>query len=118
MQVPEVLEGGNEPLPYMVLRKSAGRPAIWHPEGMRIIRDLGHFAAIINSISTTGYGATFDWSENQLSTCRNWKEFLEKEYHLDRRLRKLGRRRLLLQKKLDRLRRIVRGIGGKSGCPC
>jgi hygromycin-B 4-O-kinase len=117
LPVPAILEVGGEPLPYMILRKSAGNPALAHPERMRILRDMGRLAAIINSIPTRGYGATFEWSNNQLSTCGNWSEFLEKEYDLDKRLHTLGRRRILPGKKLDRIRAILRGIGDKRRKP-
>jgi hypothetical protein len=58
----EILAVGNDPAPYMVLRKMPGQPATQHPERMRIVRELGRFAALINSVPARGYGATFDWS--------------------------------------------------------
>jgi aminoglycoside phosphotransferase (APT) family kinase protein len=81
---PEVLEVGNQvvPIPYMVSRKTAGHPATHHPQRMRIIREMGRYAAIINSLKTKGFGSTFEWSHNQLSHNATWSEFLHSELKL------------------------------------
>jgi hygromycin-B 4-O-kinase len=70
----EILEVGNEviPHPYMVSRKVRGQEATYHPERFLILRELGHYAALINSIPTTGFGSVFDWSNNQLSRNATW----------------------------------------------
>jgi hygromycin-B 4-O-kinase len=73
---PEVLDVGSDPLPYMILRKSQGEPATFHPDRIRILHDLGGYAARINSIRTHGFGDSFDWWRNELSSsAQGWESF-------------------------------------------
>lgn len=88
---PDILEVGNEvvPYPYMILRRVEGKEATFHPQRLEILREAGRLGALINSIRTTGYGSTFDWSNNQLSKNDSWNDFLEKELMLESRLKTL-----------------------------
>src|SRR5688572_597572 len=80
--VPEILQVGAEviPFPYMISTTVEGTNATNHPERLAILHEMGRWAARINKIKTKGFGETFDWSENQLSQNRSFKEYLENEY--------------------------------------
>lgn len=102
----EILEVGNEvvPVPYMVLRRVRGRDATHHPETLSILRQMGRYAALINSIPTTGFGQVFDWSNNQLSRNETWKQYLHGELKLDARLATLEKQRLVSAAKSKEMR--------------
>ena len=106
---PTVLEVGHEivPHPYMILRKVEGEEATNHPNRIAILRELGRYAAIINSIRTNGFGSIFDWSGNQLSRKDSWREYLNEELNLSRRLQILSRNRMISQEQLIRLREVL-----------
>jgi Ser/Thr protein kinase RdoA (MazF antagonist) len=78
---PEILEVGNEfnGNPFMISRSVPGSEATDHPNRLEILREMGRYAALINSISTDGFGSTFDWSNNRLSRKETWKEYLQKD---------------------------------------
>jgi hygromycin-B 4-O-kinase len=114
---PRVLEVGDDPLPYVILRKSPGEPATQYPDRMRVLHELGGYAALINSIPTHGFGAIFDWSTNQLSPGQDWKDFLEEEYGLDRRLRVLRRHRMLPDRQLRHIRSVLESACGRGRSP-
>lgn len=78
--VPEILEVGSEiiPHPYMISGTVSGEEATHHPKRLEILREMGRYAALINSIRTNGFGQTFDWSENQLSRNETFKDYLKK----------------------------------------
>lgn len=105
---PEILEVGNEvvPQPYMISRTVSGHEATYNHARMKILREMGRYAALINSIPTTGFGGSFDWSSNQLSRNETWSDYLEKDLELDARLQLLEKRRMLSAKQLKRLRMI------------
>jgi aminoglycoside phosphotransferase (APT) family kinase protein len=113
---PEILEVGNEviPHPYMVSRKAEGKEATEHPERLSIVREMGRYAALINSIPTDGFGSVFDWSSNQLSRNATWKEYLHNELRLEARLALLKKYRLLPPKKLEQVRSILEKAGKRS----
>jgi hygromycin-B 4-O-kinase len=85
----EVVEVGNEviPMPYMIARKSKGREATFHPERIKIVREMGSYAAKLDS--DLGFGTTFEWSQNQLSHNATWSVFLRNELMLQDRLHTL-----------------------------
>jgi len=114
--VPEILQVGNEvvPHPYMISREVRGIEATYHPERLQIIYEMGRYAALINSISTTGYGDTFDWSNNQLSRNETWNEFLEKELQLERRLKIFEKYRIFSPPQLKKLSSILKNKGEKK----
>ena len=89
----EILETGFSviPFPYMVSRRVEGTEATFHPERFKIVREMGRYAAAINSIRTRGFGETFDWSNNQLSRNKTLGEYLTNEYRYEARLDTLDR---------------------------
>lgn len=107
--VPEILEVGIQLIskPYMVVRKTNGIEATHHPDRLKIIREMGNYAAIIHSIPTIGYGHIFNWSENTLSKNETWKEFLQNELKLDERLEILDKYKMLHQKDFKKLKAIL-----------
>ena len=115
--VPEILEVGNDPFPFMVLRKTPGQTADHNPERLRILYDLGRYAARINGIVTHGFGATFDWSHNQLSQNEGWHEFLHTEIRLDHRLRVLRRLRMVSDKQAETIRDVLESACRKGRRP-
>ncbi len=100
---PEILEVGSEaiPHPYMISRTVSGGDATHHPRRLEILREMGRYAALINSIQTNGFGQTFDWSSNQLSRNGTFKEYLQKEYCFESKLKILVKHRAIssIQKK-------------------
>ena len=114
---PEVLAVGNDvgPEPYMITRRVTGSEATDHPKRHRIIHDLGQFAAMINSIRTTGFGTDFDWTSDE--TNATWDAYLEKEFELDKRLNLLSSNRILPDTEIDQILKIVKGEQTKSLTP-
>jgi hygromycin-B 4-O-kinase len=112
---PEILEVGNEviPFPYMISRRAEGSEATLHPDRLGILRELGSIAARINSVATTGFGSTFDWSNNQLSLNDSWEEFLAKELGVRDRLKILVKRRVLSRRQINRVSAALHSIGRK-----
>ncbi len=104
--VPEVLEVGTEPIgvPYMVSRKVAGTEATHHPQRFSILRQMGRFARQLHEVETSGFGATFDWSENRLSRKESWAEYLAREFRGPERLAILDRHGMLAKPALKALR--------------
>lgn len=95
--VAEILEVGSELIgsPYMVTRKIEGEDAVHHPERLKVIKELGRLAAKINTIRTGGFGGTFDWSDNKLSKCGTFEEWLHGEFDVEAKLAALRNHRLL-----------------------
>jgi aminoglycoside phosphotransferase (APT) family kinase protein len=115
---PEVLHVGEMPgsFPYSVQRRARGRTAIYHPDRWRIVREMGRYAALINSIPTLGFGYTFHWrTSGQVGL--TWKEFLETELKLDARLEALSRYRIMTVARLERLRAILQAAALASDVP-
>lgn len=112
----EILEVGNSviPLPYMVSRRVHGQDAKEHPERLSILRKMGHYAALINSIPTVGFGSVFDWSSNRLSHNKTWKDYLQGELKLDTRLDILSKLRIFTPPKLKMLRAILEKAAKRS----
>lgn len=114
--VPEILQVGNEvvPYPYMISREVRGIEATYHPDRLQIIYEMGRYAALINSIATTGFGDTFDWSNNQLSKNDTWIEFLEKELQLETRLKIFEKNRIYSPLQLKKLNLILKNKKGSN----
>jgi aminoglycoside phosphotransferase (APT) family kinase protein len=112
----EILEVGNSviPYPYMVVRRVEGSDATVHPERLAILREMGRYASLINSIATTGFGGVFDWSSNQLSHNPTWKEYLHGELRLDMRLEILRKQRMLNPTRLKTLRTLLERAARRS----
>lgn len=104
----EILEVGAEIIghPFMISRTVQGREATLHPERLKIIHEMGRYAARINSIPTKNFGSTFDWSGNQLSRNETWTDYLEKELQIEHKLTILEKYRALSPEQLRRLRKI------------
>jgi aminoglycoside phosphotransferase (APT) family kinase protein len=116
---PEILEVGNQviPFPYMISRRAEGSKATFHPRRLEILCELGSIAARINAIRTTGFGTTFDWSNNQLSLNGSWEEFLTKELDIENRCKILSKRNMLSRPQIKKLSGILRAAGKKRVRP-
>jgi hygromycin-B 4-O-kinase len=117
--VPEVLEVGADavPIPYMVSRKVAGSEATHHPERMAILREMGRLTALIHTIPTSGFGHTFDWSNNQLSRKETWAEYLKRELNVEQRLKVLAANKMLSKSQLKSLHETLSGIESLDADP-
>jgi len=116
---PEVLEVGNDiiGMPYMISGCARGEEAIHHPGRLDVLREMGRYTALINSVPTSGFGKTFDWSANRLSRNDSWGAFLDNELHLEQRLETLRKHRMLTPAALNRLRALLVAIGRKRRAP-
>ncbi|WP_201836268.1 phosphotransferase family protein [Microvirga zambiensis] len=117
--VPEVLEVGADivPIPYMISRKVEGTEATHHPERMAILREMGRLTALIHTIPTSGFGHTFDWSNNQLSRKENWAEYLKRELNVEQRLKVLDVNKMLSKSQLKSLHGTLRSIEDLNSDP-
>jgi aminoglycoside phosphotransferase (APT) family kinase protein len=106
---PEILEVGSDVIgqPFMISRVVEGSEATFHKERLKIIRQMGALAAMINTIPTNCFGSTFDWSSNQLSRNDTWKDFLEKELQADGKLQILEKRKMLDGAQIKKIRKIL-----------
>ena len=117
---PEILEVCNDVigLPYMISRQVVGRSA--GSIGIRrseVLRELGHYAARINTIKTKDFGHIFNWSPNKLSRQRTWRDFVDHELHVEERLETFAHSRILEPARLKALRRRVQSLRRWSGPP-
>lgn len=110
--VPDVLEVGQRvvPRPYMIQRRLRGEEATHHPARLATLRELGRLARLINSIPTSGFGETFDWSANRLSRNASLREFLTDEFGWRERLAVLERHALVTARTAKAIRAAVRGL--------
>lgn len=104
----EILEVGNEvvPHPYMIVREVEGEEATFNPNRSHIMREMGRYAALINTIPTSGFGNTFDWSNNLLSRNETFAEYLQNALQVEARLQILEKHKMLSAEKLKQLRKI------------
>ncbi len=107
----EVLAVGNEvsPEPYMIARRVTGAEATHNTKRLSIVHEMGRFAAIINSISTSNFGNVFDWAGPPIQRL-SWPDYLEQEWGVDRRLDLLARNRTVPESSLTTLRQIIDNI--------
>lgn len=105
---PQVLAVGNDAIsePYMITRRVTGTEATHHPARRRIVQEMGEYAAIINSIPTTGFGTNFDWTTAE-TNYTTWDSYLENEFGLDDRLRLFATHKLLTEAQLQEVVRII-----------
>jgi aminoglycoside phosphotransferase (APT) family kinase protein len=105
----EVLEVGDEivPAPYMISRRVSGEEATHHPNRMNILKEMGRYAAMINSIKTKGFGEFFDWSQDKANAPKSWEEFLKNEWLLEQKLETLARHKMLDRGRLRHLRKVM-----------
>lgn len=115
----EILEVGNYviPYPYMVSRRTEGEEATYHPERLAILKEMGRYAALINSVPTDGWGSVFDWSSNQLSRNSSWKAYLQDELRLEERLKLFAKYRVLPRKKLEQIRSLLERAAKRPSKP-
>ncbi|MDM7920913.1 MAG: aminoglycoside phosphotransferase family protein, partial [Pyrinomonadaceae bacterium] len=115
----EILEIGLSliPFPYMISMRVFGTEATFHPQRDKILRDLGSYAAEINSIKTKGFGETFDWSKNLLSRNDSLKDYLQNEYAYDAKLDLLERSRLMPASTIRELKKVLRKMEGLRAKP-
>jgi aminoglycoside phosphotransferase (APT) family kinase protein len=104
----EILAVGNDlgPEPYMITRRVSGSEATHHQKRSRIIREMGHFAAIINSIPTNGFGTNFDWND-AAPKIATWSDYLDQEYQLQSRLEFFATHKILSESELNKLSAII-----------
>lgn len=116
---PEILEVGNTVInkPYMISTKVRGIDATRWPHRLETAREMGHYAAKINSIRTRGFGMVFDWSRNTLSKNESWRQFLDDELKIAQRVEALARRRLMRPQDLKALQRNVNELRAWRGRP-
>jgi aminoglycoside phosphotransferase (APT) family kinase protein len=116
---PEVLEVGNRavPYPYMVAVKIRGVDATRWADRLEVARSMGKMAAKINSIRTSGFGSVFDWSKDNASRNRSWRQFLDDEIKVDERIDVLASQRMLDPTGLRKLRAQVRILKQWKGRP-
>lgn len=116
---PEILEVSNHagPFPYMIAVRVEGIAASDAPRNLDLARQLGEYAAKINSIPTHGFGSVFDWSRNQLSRNQTWRHFLDDELKVRQRIELFERERMLRPESLRRLRKSVAKLRAWSGRP-
>lgn len=117
--VPEILEVDNEVIghPFMISRTVQGEEATYHKNRLEILREMGRCAALINTLPTTGFGRTFDWSSNRLSHNETWNDYLHKELEIESRLQILEKRRVLMSPQIKRLRAILESVGDLNPKP-
>ena len=116
---PEILEVGNDiiAMPYMVLRRVVGEPATARVHDLDIYRQLGAYAAAINSITTSDFGHIFDWSRNRLSRFHSWKDYITGNFKAAERLQTLARHKMLPPASLTRLKAAVQKLPALKAQP-
>lgn len=117
--IPEILEVGSHVInqPFMISRVVEGSNATFHPNRLEIVREMGRYAVLINSIKTDGFGSTFDWSSNLLSRNESWTDYLESELRFEDRLRLLEKRKMLEPAQIKKIRKILLDAGKENSKP-
>lgn len=115
--VPVVIHVGGSPMPHMILHREAGEPATLHPDRSRILHQLGRYAAVVNSIRTPAFGTSFHCDDGDAPVRPDWREFLRTELKLAERLRILSVHRMLPDRRLARIRKILEGAYGRGRTP-
>jgi len=112
--VAEIITVGDEVIeyPYMVQKKVEGIDAISHPDKKKVLNQMGEITARINTIKTKGFGKCFDWSADEKSKNKNWKEFLENELELDKRLRIFKENKILTKGNINKLKTTLENLPG------
>ncbi len=118
--VPDILEVGQDSasLPYMISRKIDGTSPLQHKERKSIIEEMGRYLVLIHKVPTSGYGETYDWSQNTLSKKNTWQSYLHEEYNAGERIKILKQHQMLNTKQANRLTAIVRQMETWNKKPC
>lgn len=108
---PEVLVVGNDVVsePYMITRRVTGSEATQHPKRRNIVHEMGEYAAVINSITTNGFGTSFDWASNGKKNS-TWDSYIEDEFELEKRLHILSSNGMLSEGQLHDLVLIIDSV--------
>lgn len=116
---PEVLEVGSEIVaePYMIVRRVSGEEATHHPKRLDIVREMGRYAAMINSIPTNGFGTTFNWSANQSFNKATWKDYLHDEWQVDKNLAILLKYKMVSRNQNEHLRSVLDSVSKRRPKP-
>jgi len=116
---PEILEVANDLVdwPYMISLRAVGSEATFHPKRAAVVRETGRYAAVINSVRTRGFGETFDWSRNKLSTNTSWHNFVEQELDLGFRLATLQKHNLISPSQSDKVRSTLQNAAKRAKHP-
>ncbi len=109
---PDILEVGNELIgyPYMVTRKEIGIDGNKFPDRRKVLSQLAHFNAVINTIDTQSFGGVFDWSNNTLSKNDNWKDYLYKEFEIEWRMEVFRKYKVLEKQNMLQLEKGVNAL--------
>jgi aminoglycoside phosphotransferase (APT) family kinase protein len=118
--VPEILEVGNDiiPYPYMISRRIEGDESTHHRQRLEIVKQIGHYAAIIHTIPTKGYGHLFDWSQNTLSKNDTWKAYLQCELNATERIKILTRYKMISPQTEKRMNAQLNKMSRWKQLPC
>ena len=108
---PEVLAVGQDPdsEPYMITRRVTGIEASQNPKRLRIVHQMGEYAAVINSIATNGFGEKFDWAENGEKN-GDWDNYLQNEFELEKRIQVLSTNEIISPAQLQELEKIIADV--------
>lgn len=117
--IPEILEVGSHVInqPFMISRVVEGNNALTHPKRLEIVKEMGRYAALINTVKTEGFGSTFDWSSNLLSHNKTWQDFLESELNFEARLKMLEKQKMLGASQTKKIRKILTDAGKQKTKP-
>ena len=102
---------------YMISQFYPGQTALRFGDRQSIVRELGHWASRIHTIRTEGFGTTFDWSQNQLSRCKTWSDWLKCELKMQERLELLAKHELLSAAQVRRVAAALRGASKSKDPP-
>lgn len=118
--VPDILQAGSDiiEVPYMIQRKTAGTEGTLHEQRKDLIEEMGHYAALIHSISTHHFGTSFDWTRNKLSKNDTWKNYLHNELNVQQRLSVLIKNKMLPPASLTKLKALIKKMEAWKGKPC
>ena len=101
-----IVDQDEDSEPYMITRRVTGLEATHHAQRKRIIHEMGHYAQIVNSIPTKGFGANFDLARHRFK-CHTWSDFLDNEWELERRLHLFTAHKILSQRAVTKLRKTI-----------
>ena len=101
-----IVDQDKDSEPYMITRRVTGLEATHHPQRKRIIHEMGHYARIVNSIPTKGFGAQFDRTKIGFKW-RTWSDYLDHEWEFEKRLRIFTAHKILSQRTVTKLQNTI-----------
>ena len=110
--VAEIVEVGSEivNLPYMIQRKLNGDDSLHHPNRREVLRELGNYTRMIHAIPTSSFGQVFNWSHTRMPRNKNWREYLNNELEVLRRMEVLENANVLTPTHFKKLQTSVERI--------